>query len=93
MEEEYTILYNTIENRKINFFKVRDSDLILIPGSYLYTTTLTEQDINDLDQYKKISLIKLNQVPRPRIKNRAGTSFLLSAKEKKQKKTVAYYDE
>lgn len=54
MEKEYDKLYQLHGNPKIDFFKVKDTDIIVMPGTYLYTTVLTEQDIKDMDNRKHI---------------------------------------
>lgn len=49
MEQEHNELYAKFGNCKYDFFKVRHSDLIVIPGLYLYVTSLTEAKINEMD--------------------------------------------
>lgn len=49
MEDEYNIFYRVKKNQHINFFRVKGTDLIVMPGTFLYTTTLTEQDIKEMD--------------------------------------------
>lgn len=53
MKEEYNFLYQIPGNTGINFFKIKGHDLVVIPGEIIHPTLLTEQDIKDLDQYRK----------------------------------------
>lgn len=41
----YKLLYKQKENKKVDFFKIRGTDLIVIPGNHIYPTTLKETDI------------------------------------------------
>ncbi|WP_211322295.1 hypothetical protein [Sphingobacterium faecium] len=54
MEDEYDKFYRAKKNQNINFFRVKGTDLIVMPGTFLYTTTLTEQDIKALDNYNTL---------------------------------------
>jgi hypothetical protein len=54
MDEEYKELYRLHGDPKVDFFKVKNHNLIVMPGTYLYPTILTMQDIEDLDRYQKI---------------------------------------
>ncbi|WP_148044257.1 hypothetical protein [Sinomicrobium pectinilyticum] len=45
MSKEHDMLYALYGEYKGDFFKVRDTRLIVIPGTYLYPTLLTEEDI------------------------------------------------
>jgi len=47
MGEDYDLLYKAMENKGHDFFKVKDEDLIIMPGRYIYPTTLTEQQITN----------------------------------------------
>jgi len=42
MIAEYDILYSWSANRTVDFFKIRDTGLIVIPGRFVYPTILTE---------------------------------------------------
>ncbi|HSH66415.1 MAG TPA: hypothetical protein VLB84_11620 [Bacteroidia bacterium] len=53
-DKEYKILYELHGNPETDFFKVKGCNLVVIPGTYIYPTKLTEQDIKDLDNYKQI---------------------------------------
>lgn len=53
MDEEYNSLYQIPGNAGINFFKIKGQDLIVIPGEIIHPTKLTEQDIKDLDSYRR----------------------------------------
>lgn len=45
-DEDYTMLYKKIENKNIDFFKIRGTDIIVIPGNHIYPTLLKEKDIH-----------------------------------------------
>lgn len=45
MGEEYDLLYNMDGNPKIDFFIIKNTKIIVVPGSYLYTTKLKMEDI------------------------------------------------
>ncbi|WP_268223542.1 hypothetical protein [Sinomicrobium oceani] len=45
MGKEYDMLYALYHGYTGNFFKVKDTGLIVIPGTYPYPTLLTEEDI------------------------------------------------
>lgn len=43
--EDYITLYAKEKNKNIDFFKIRGTDIIVIPGNYIYPTILKEKDI------------------------------------------------
>lgn len=47
MKEEYDLLYNKSENQQVDFFKIRDTEIIVMPGLYVYPTILSENDIKN----------------------------------------------
>jgi hypothetical protein len=54
MQDEYDLLYKMHSSPRIDFFKVKGLDLIIMPGDYIYPTGLTEQDIKDMDNNRHI---------------------------------------
>lgn len=44
-DEDYTLLYQKAENQNIDFFKIKGTDIIVIPGNHVYPTLLKEKDI------------------------------------------------
>jgi hypothetical protein len=44
-DEDYHILYQKAENREVDFFKIKGTNVIVIPGNHIYPTTLSESDI------------------------------------------------
>ncbi len=50
MEEEYEILYGRKGNKNVDFFQVKDTGLIVMPGTYLFPTALTMQDIDNMNR-------------------------------------------
>ena len=50
MNEEHGQLYLKFNNCKYDFFKVKGMDLVVMPGTYLYATILTEDKIKELDR-------------------------------------------
>ena len=44
-DEGYKELYAMNENKKTDFFQIKGTKVIIIPGNYAYTTTLTAKDI------------------------------------------------
>jgi hypothetical protein len=42
---EYAALYEKAENQNIDFFKIRGTDVIVIPGNHVYPTLLKDKDI------------------------------------------------
>ena len=55
MQDEYDLLYKMHSYPRIDFFKVKSLDLIIMPGDYIYPTVLTEQNIKDLDRNRQIN--------------------------------------
>ncbi|MYY43989.1 hypothetical protein [Elizabethkingia anophelis] len=51
MEEEWHFLYKVEANKGIDFFKIKNTDLIVIPGMYIYPTALSEEIIRKMDHY------------------------------------------
>jgi hypothetical protein len=45
MDEEYDLLYKMHGNPKIDFFIIKKTNMIVIPGTYLYPTKLKIEDI------------------------------------------------
>lgn len=43
--EDYISLYKKPENHGTDFFTIRDTGVIIIPGTYIYPTLLTEKQI------------------------------------------------
>lgn len=52
MGKEHDMLYALHNQYKGDFFKVKYSGLIVVPGTYLYPTALTEEDIITMDNPK-----------------------------------------
>jgi hypothetical protein len=50
MKEEYDILYSRKGNKSVDFFAVKDTGLIVMPGTYLHPTVLTMEDINKMNR-------------------------------------------
>jgi hypothetical protein len=44
MEEDYTTLYSFSSNKTVDFFKIRHTSLIVLPGMFIYPTILTEKE-------------------------------------------------
>ena len=42
--EDYISLYKKPENQGRDFFTIRDTGVIIIPGTYIYPTLLTEKE-------------------------------------------------
>lgn len=60
MKEEYEILYSRKGNKSVDFFKVKDTGLIVMPGTYLYPTVLTTEDIEKMNrEYEPIKQAKI----------------------------------
>ena len=49
MHEEYAELYSSPKLKYTSFFIVKQLDIIVIPGTFLYPTTLTIEDIKLMD--------------------------------------------
>jgi hypothetical protein len=47
MKEEYDLLYSKDENQQVDFFKIRGTEIIVMPGLYIYPTILSENDIKN----------------------------------------------
>jgi len=47
MDKEYAQLYEMEENKTVDFFKIKGTDVIVIPGTYIYPTILNENDIKN----------------------------------------------
>ncbi len=45
-KEDYITLYQKEENRNTDFFKIKETDVIVIPGNYIFPTILKERDIH-----------------------------------------------
>jgi hypothetical protein len=45
MGEDYEHLYCIPENKRSDFFRIRDTQVIILPGTYLYPTLLNEQEV------------------------------------------------
>lgn len=43
--EDYLSLYRKAEHAGVDFFTIRDTGIVVIPGTYLYPTKLTEHQI------------------------------------------------
>ncbi|HMM16748.1 MAG TPA: hypothetical protein PKC47_04345 [Petrimonas sp.] len=50
MKEEYDILYKRKGNKSVDFFRVNGTELIVMPGTYLYTTVLTRKDMDTMNR-------------------------------------------
>ncbi|MFA6083445.1 hypothetical protein [Mucilaginibacter sp.] len=44
-DEDYKALYRNYANKRSDFFTIRDTGIIVIPGNCLFPTILTETDI------------------------------------------------
>ncbi len=49
MEHEYDKLYRMDGNEKVDFFKIKGTEIIVMPGIYVYPTILTETEVNKLN--------------------------------------------
>jgi hypothetical protein len=47
MGEDYERLYGIMENKQTDFFKIKDKQVIILPGTYIYPTLLNEQEVVD----------------------------------------------
>ena len=45
--EDYTTLYKKEENQNTDFFKIKGTYIVVIPGNHIYPTILKEKDIHD----------------------------------------------
>ncbi|WP_130855626.1 hypothetical protein [Olivibacter jilunii] len=45
MEEDYGVLYAKPENKGCDFFRIKGTELVVIPGDDIHCTLLTESDI------------------------------------------------
>jgi hypothetical protein len=43
--KDYVALYNKIENKGVDLFLIRGTDVIVIPGNHMFPTTLKKEDI------------------------------------------------
>ena len=48
MGEDYNSLYRIVENKRTDFFRIRDTHVIILPGTYIYPTLLNEQEVEQL---------------------------------------------
>jgi len=46
MGEEYKELYQIKKNAKVDFFQVKGTKIIVMPGTYIYPTLLTKEDVS-----------------------------------------------
>lgn len=44
-KKDYEILYSKHEHKDQDFFRVKDTEIIIIPGTHIYPTILTPGDI------------------------------------------------
>lgn len=44
-DDDYKRLYKKKQNQNIDFFRIKGTNLIVIPGNHVYPTTLTEKEI------------------------------------------------
>jgi len=58
MDEDYKNLYSIMENKQTDFFKIRDTQVVILPGSYFYPTLLNEQEVVQIGLKKKSVNIK-----------------------------------
>lgn len=45
-DEDYITLYQKSENQNTDFFKIKGTEIIVIPGNHIYPTTLKDSDIS-----------------------------------------------
>jgi hypothetical protein len=45
MDEDYKSLYRIRENKRTDFFKIKDTQIIILPGTYVYPTLLNEREV------------------------------------------------
>jgi hypothetical protein len=55
MGEDYENLYSIIQNKQTDFFKIRDTQVVILPGTYVYPTLLNEQEVIQIG-LKKMSV-------------------------------------
>jgi hypothetical protein len=55
MGEDYENLYCIMQNKQTDFFKIRDTQVVILPGTYVYPTMLNEQEVIQIG-LKKISV-------------------------------------
>jgi len=48
MGEDYERLYSITENKRADFFKIRNTQVVILPGTYIYPTLLNEQEVEQL---------------------------------------------
>jgi hypothetical protein len=44
-EDDYKVLYKNKQNKSADFFRIKGTRLIVIPGNWVYPTTLTQKQI------------------------------------------------
>jgi len=44
-KKDYEILYSKPEHKNQDFFRIKDTEIIIIPGTHIYPTILTPGDI------------------------------------------------
>jgi hypothetical protein len=45
MGEDYERLYSIMENKQTDFFKIKGTPVVILPGTYIYPTLLNEQEV------------------------------------------------
>ncbi len=45
MGEEYQRLYNVLAHKAVDFFRIKGTEIIIMPGLYIYPTILAETEI------------------------------------------------
>jgi hypothetical protein len=48
MGEDYENLYGILQNKQTDFFKIRDTQVVILPGTYVYPTRLNEQEVKQI---------------------------------------------
>lgn len=48
MGEDYECLYSIMENKQTDFFKIRNTQVIILPGTYIYPTLLNVQEVTQI---------------------------------------------
>ena len=45
MGEDYDKLYSILENKQADFFKIKTTQVVILPGTYIYPTSLNEWEV------------------------------------------------
>jgi len=53
MGGDYESLYSITENKGADFFKIRNTQVIILPGTYIYPTLLNEQEVVQIGLKKR----------------------------------------